>query len=472
MFRIIADNLPLILELIIICPIIVWLLYDFYSIWRSCTENFDETNALLQELRKESETLQSFSDQYVSGPKSFDRTANERAVLQKLNLPPQFGEFSATKAKAQSLVFIGLIGTVIGIAISTILLAFGVTNANGKTEVVVAEMSRMLTTLPIAFVVTFVAVFLSVIANRKTHAVIALQNALEELCAQNNNVRQHIVESRAQDETHRLLIQMSKLIDPNRDLSTLTESIDIVKNAAISLSSQQRTLIGVVRDLAPPMREASDGLTAFGKSLDTSVDKLLPAAEKVAATMSSVRETTGVIDKAYDKLFGVSDRLENVAAYLVSDAFRASSQVIGEMTQRQNQFLTKMDLSLDAQLQLIQQSIGQQQALQSNFMQLIAAYESMQRDQVPAITELKVALQAQSILSTALTDQASTVADSTKKLSESVDQGNAKLKETMSSSNSTMVTMVSTLNTMLERLNAIPFWPNWPGSKSGNGRGR
>ena len=265
---------------------------------------------------------------------------------------------------------------------------------------------------------------------------------------------------------------MSMRIDPNRDLSTLTESIDVVKNAAISLSNQQKTLIGVVRDLAPPIREASDGLTAFGKSLDTSVDKLLPAAEKVAATMSSVRETTGVIDKAYDKLFGVSDRLENVAAYLVSDAFRASSQVIGEMTVGQNQFLSKMNLSLDAQLQLIQQSIGQQQALQSNFIQLIAAYESMQRDQMPAVTELKNAVQTQSALSTKLTDQASTIADSTRKLSETIDQGNSKLKEAMSSTNSTMATMISALNAMLERFDSIPFWPNWPGSKSGNGRGR
>jgi chromosome segregation ATPase len=265
---------------------------------------------------------------------------------------------------------------------------------------------------------------------------------------------------------------MSKLIDPTRDIHTLSDSIDVVKKTAISLSNQQATLTAVVRDLVAPITEASNGLSTFGKSLDSSVDKLLPAAERVADTMSSIRETTGVIDKAYEKLFSVSDRLENVAAYLVSDAFRASSQVIGEMTVGQNQFLSKMDKSLDDQIQLIQQSIGQQQALQSNFMQLIAAYESMQRDQMPAVSELKNAVQTQSALSTKLADQASTIADSTRKLSETIDQGNTKLKEAMSTTNSTMATMINALNAMLERFNSIPFWPNWPGSKSGNGRGR
>ena len=466
------NKIPLIFELVIIFPIVFWLVRDFISISKECTNSLEEASEALADIQKDADVLQRVSNEYFQNPRAFNPVDQDRLSIEKLNLSNGYDDFAATKAKAQSLVFIGLIGTVLGIAISTFLLATGVSNANGDTSVIVTKMSEMLTTLPVAFGVTFLAVLLSVISNRRTYVVISMQNAVEELCAQNNNVRQHLVQARSQNETNYLLLRMSKLIDPTRDILTLSDSIDVVKKTAISLSNQQATLTAAVRDLVAPITEASNGLSSFGKSLDSSVDKLLPAAERVADTMSSIRETTGVIDKAYEKLFGVSDRLENVAAYLVSDAFRASSQVIGEMTVGQNQFLSKMNLSLDAQLQLIQQSIGQQQALQSNFMQLIAAYESMQRDQMPAVSELKNAVQTQSALSTKLADQASTIADSTRKLSETIDQGNTKLKEAMSSTNSTMSTMISALNAMLERFNSIPFWPNWPGSKSGNGRGR
>jgi hypothetical protein len=466
------DKIPLIFELVIIFPIIVLLFSDFIAIVSTCKKYAGEAADLLSELRQESETLQKLSIEFFQSPKTFAPKPADKRVYDKLNLATQLGDFAATKAKAQSLVFIGLIGTVIGISISTSLLAFGVRSANGNPTVIVNEMSKMLTTLPVAFVVTFVAVSLSVVSNRKTHAVISLQNTVEDLCIQNNNVRTYIAQGVSQSSAQCLLERISVLIDPTRNMSHLSDSIDVLTDTTKALRNQQSMLISALNQIAEPVAKASDGLIIFGTSMDASVDKLVPAADRVAGTMSSIRETTGVIDKAYEKLFSVSDRLENVAAYLVSDAFRASSQVIGEMTVGQNQFLSKMDKSLDAQIQLIQQSVGQQQALHSNFMQLIAAYESMQRDQMPAVSELKNAVQTQSALSTKLADQASTIADSTRKLSETIDQGNTELKEAMSSTNSTMATMINALNAMLERFNSIPFWPNWPGSKSGNRRDR
>ena len=465
-----SSNIAFVIELLIVCPVLAWLFIDFRSISNACKANTAKASALLAELRQESATLQRLSNEFFMSPKSFSPEEADKRVIEKLNLPSQIGEFASTKAKAQSLVFIGLIGTVTGISISTYSLASGVSNARDSTDRIVEEMSKMLTTLPVAFVVTFVAVFLSVIANRRTHAVISLQNSVEELCAQNNNVRHHLAQARAQNVTHRLLIQMSKLIDPTRDLSNLSSSIDIVKKTAILISDQQTTLTNAINQLGDPVTKASEGLTNFGTAMDASVDKLLPAAERVAGTMSSIRETTGVIDKAYEKLFGVSDRLENVAAYLVTDAFRASSQVIGEMTVSQNKFLSTMDTTFATQLQLIQQSIGQQQALQANFMQLIAAYEAMQRDQIPVVADLKVAVRAQSEVSSSLSDQARTLTESTQKLTTSIDQGNTALNGAMSKANTTMETMTVVLRTMLDRFEKIPFWPNFPGGKSGRGR--
>lgn len=465
-----SPDISFVFELLIVCPVIAWLLIDFASITKACKTNTVQATTLLAELRQESATLQRLSNEFFASAKSFSPEDADKRVIEKLNLPSQIGEFASTKAKAQSLVFIGLIGTVTGISISTFLLASGVSSADRAPEKIVDEMSKMLTTLPVAFVVTFVAVFLSVIANRRTHAVISLQNSVEELCAQNNNVRHHLAQARSQNVTHRLLIQMSKLIDPTRDLSNLSNSIDIVKQTAILVSNQQTTLINAMNQLAEPVTRASEELTNFGTAMDASVDKLVPAADKVAATMSSVRETTGVIDKAYEKLFGVSDRLENVAAYLVSDAFRASSQVIGEMTVSQSKFLSTMDVTFATQLQLIQQSIAQQQALQGNFMQLIAAYEAMQRDQIPVVADLKVAVRAQSEVSSSLSDQARTLTESTQKLTTSIDQGNTALNGAMSKTNTTMETMTVVLRTMLDRFEKIPFWPNFPGGKSGRGR--
>lgn len=457
-----GSNIAFVIELLIVCPVLVWLLVDFKSISNACTANTAKVSALIDELRQESATLQRLSNEFFLNPKTFSPEEADKRVIEKLNLPSQIGDFASVKAKAQSLVFIGLIGTVTGISISTFTLASGVRNAADSTDKIVEEMSKMLTTLPVAFVVTFIAVFLSVIANRRTHAVISLQNSVEEICVQNNNVRHHLAQARAQNVTHRLLIQMSKLIDPTRDLSNLSNSIEIVKKTAILISDQQTTLTNAINQLGDPVTKASEGLTNFGTAMDASVDKLLPAAERVAGTMSSIRETTGVIDKAYEKLFGVSDRLENVAAYLVTDAFRASSQVIGEMTVSQNKFLSTMDVTFATQLQLIQQSISQQQALQANFMQLIAAYEAMQRDQIPVVADLKVAVRAQSEVSSSLSEQARTLNESTQQLSSTIDKGNAALSGTMTTANSTMESMIITLRTMIDRFNSIPFWPNFP----------
>lgn len=103
-------------------------------------------------------------------------------------------------------------------------------------------------------------------------------------------------------------------------------------------------------------------------------------------------------------------------------------------------------------------------------MQLIAAYEAMQRDQIPVVADLKVAVRAQSEVSSSLSDQARTLTESTQKLTTSIDQGNTALNGAMSKTNTTMETMTVVLRTMLDRFEKIPFWPNFPGGKSGRGR--
>lgn len=467
-------TVPFVIEIFVIIPVLVWLVKDFSSIKQACETSRIKSSENLKVLRAEAEILSKLVSAFLRSPSNFVLDDKSRPVFEKISHAPQIDNFAETKAKAQSLVFIGLIGTVIGISISTFTLAIGVTRASGDSGDIVKEMSKMLTTLPIAFIVTFVAVLLSVISSRITYSVISLHNTIEEVCGQNNYVRHFIQQARAQNKTNVLLAssnqQLKKLVDQEQDLSSLSDSIEVVKKTAESLSTQQSTLVAMVRDLAKPMTDASDGLTNFGKTLDTSVQKLMPAAEKVAETMSSVRETTGVIDEAYNKLFGVSDRLDNVAAYLVSDAFRASSQVIGEMTNRQHQFLSRMDESLSSQVSLIQQSISQQQLLQSNFIQLLAAYEAMQRDQIPVVSDLKLAVQAQTEWSTSLTSQAQSLTESTSKLSTSIEQNNSALSGFMSKSNKTMESMLTTLGEIAERFNARPFWPNFPVGKPGKER--